>query len=59
MSIEAESGTSACSGSSFWTKSLVWNTVVAAAVIIAIVALIATQRQPEATDYLAGNALPL
>jgi hypothetical protein len=59
MSMQAESGTRAWSGSSFWTKPLVWNAVVAAAVIIAIVALIATQGQPEATDYLGGNALPL
>jgi hypothetical protein len=59
MSMEVESGTSAGSRSSFWTKPLVWNAVVAAAVMIAIVALIAIRRQPEATDYLAGNALPL
>jgi hypothetical protein len=38
---------------------MVWNAVAVAALIIAILALIATQRQPEAMDYLAGNALPL
>ena len=43
------------------TKTLVRNGVLATAVIIAIVALIASQAQREANniDYLAGNALPL
>jgi hypothetical protein len=42
------------------TKTLVWNAVLATAVIIAIVALIASQPQRETNDfnYLAGNAPP-
>ena len=59
MSIEAESNISEFSKSSFSTKPLVWHAVLAAAVFIAIVALIAAQPEPEAIDYLAGNALPL
>ena len=59
MSIEAESNIGELSGSSFSTKPLVWHAVLAAAVFIAIVALIAAQPDPEAIDYLAGNALPL
>jgi hypothetical protein len=58
MSAESESRISELSRLSFSMKSLVWNAVLATAVIIAIVALIATQPQPEAIDYLAGNALP-
>jgi hypothetical protein len=58
MSIEAESNISELSKSSFSMKPLVWNAVLAAAVFIAIIALIAAQPQPEAIDYLAGNALP-
>jgi hypothetical protein len=58
MSIEAELNISELSKSSFSRKPLVWNAVLAAAVLIAIVALIAAQPQPEAIDYLAGNALP-
>lgn len=58
MSAESESGISELSRLSFSMKSLVGNAVLATAVIIAIVALIATQPQPEAIDYLAGNALP-
>ena len=61
MRTEAGSGSniSEFSKSSFSTKPLVWRAVLAAAVFIAIVALIAAQPQPEAIDYLAGNALPL
>jgi hypothetical protein len=45
----------------FRRKLPVWNAVLAAAVIIAIVALIAIQPHFEANDfdYLAGNALPM
>jgi len=59
MSIEAESNIGELSEPSFSTKPLVWHAVLAAAVFIAIVALIAAQPDPEAIDYLAGNALPL
>jgi len=58
MSIEAESNIIELSKSSFSKTSLVWHAVLAAAVFIAIVELIAAQPQPEAIDYLAGNALP-
>jgi hypothetical protein len=59
MSTEAESNISELSKSSFSTTPLVWNAVLAAAILIAIGALIAAQPQPEAIDYLAGNPLPL
>lgn len=58
MSTQAEANISTLSNSSFSTKSLVWNAVLAAAVLIAIVALIAAQRRPEAIHYPAGNAFP-
>jgi hypothetical protein len=58
MSSEADSNISELSKSSFSTKPPFWYAVLATAVLITIVALIATQPQPEAIDYLAGNALP-
>jgi hypothetical protein len=45
--------------SSSWTKHQLWYAVLVTAVLIAIVASIAAQPQPEAIDYRAGNALPV
>jgi hypothetical protein len=59
MRIEAESNIGGLSKSSFSSKHLVWHAGLAAAVFVAIVALIASEPQPKAIDYLAGNALPL
>jgi hypothetical protein len=59
MSIETESNIGDLSKSSFSTTPPVRHAVLPAAVFIAIVALITAQPQPEAIDYLAGNALPL
>jgi len=58
MSIEAESNIGELSKSSFSTKPLVWYAILATAVVIAIIALIAAQSQPEAIDDLAGIAVP-
>jgi hypothetical protein len=58
MSILAESNISELSKSSLSTKPRLRQAVLATAVLIAIVALIAAQPQPEAIDYLAGIAVP-
>lgn len=58
MSVLAESNITKLSKLSFSTRPLLWGAVLTAAVLIAIVLLIAAQPQPEAIDYLAGNALP-
>jgi hypothetical protein len=58
MSVLAESNISGLSKSSLSTKPLLWRAVLATAVLTAIVALIASQPQPEAIDYLAGTAVP-
>ena len=58
MSTEAESNISELRETSSWTKHQLWYAVFATAVLIAVVVLIAAQPQPEAIDYLAGNALP-
>jgi hypothetical protein len=56
VSTEVESNISELSSS--WTKHQLWCAAFCTAVLIAVVLLIATQPQPEAIDYLAGNALP-
>jgi hypothetical protein len=58
MSTEAESNISELRESSSWTKHQLWYAVFATAVLIALALLIVAQPQPEAIDYLAGNALP-
>lgn len=58
MSNEAESNISELRQLSSWTKHQLWYAAFATAVLIALVLLIAAQAQPEAIDYLAGNALP-
>jgi len=58
MSSEAESHFNKLSKPLFSMKPSLWYAVLATAVLIVIVALIATQPRPEAIDYLAGNALP-
>jgi hypothetical protein len=57
MSTNVESNISELSSSSM--KHQIWYAVFATALLITVVALIAAQPQPEAIDYLAGNALPV
>jgi hypothetical protein len=57
VSTQVESNISESSSS--WTNHQLWYAAFATAVLIAVVVLIAAQPEPEAIDYLAGNAVPV